>query len=82
MPQNAMLEVELFDVWGIDFMGLFPPSFEKPYILVVVDYVSKWVEVVEFPTNDTKVVVSFLKNHIFARFRVPRALISNKGTIF
>ncbi|XP_058755152.1 uncharacterized protein LOC131628322 [Vicia villosa] len=40
LPQNAMLEVELFDLWGIDFMGPFPPSFGKNYILVAVDYVS------------------------------------------
>ncbi|XP_058764184.1 uncharacterized protein LOC131637603 [Vicia villosa] len=56
MPQNSMLEVELFDVWGIDFMGPFPPSFGKNYILVVVDYVSKWVEAVALATNDAKVV--------------------------
>ena len=56
-----MLEVELFDVWGIDFMGPFSPSFRKHYILVAVDYVSKWVEVVALPINDAKVVVNFLK---------------------
>lgn len=39
MPQNAMLEVELLDVLGIDFMGPFLPSFGKHYILVIVDYV-------------------------------------------
>lgn len=82
MPQNSMLEVELFEVWGIDFMGPFPSSFGKHYILVVVDYVSKWVEVVALPTNDAKVVVNFLKNYIFSRFGVPRALISEKGTHF
>src|SRR4051812_9600368 len=82
MPQNFMLEVELFDVWGIDFMGPFPPSFGKNYILVAVDYVSKWVEVVALATNDAKVVVSFLKNNIFSRFGVPRALISDEGTHF
>lgn len=82
MLQNAMLEVELFDVWGIDFMGPFPPSFGKNYILVAVDYVSKWVEAVALPTNDSKVVVTFLKNNIFSRFGVPRALISNEGTHF
>jgi hypothetical protein len=82
MPQNAMLEVELFDVWGIDFMGPFPPSFGKQYILVAVDYVSKWVEAVALPTNDAKVVINFLKNCIFARFGVPRALISDEGTHF
>jgi hypothetical protein len=82
MPQNAMLEVELFDVWGIDFMGPFPPSFGKQYILVAVDYVSKWVEAVALPTNDDRVVIRFLKETIFARFGVPRALISDEGTHF
>lgn len=82
MPQNGMLEVELFNVWGIDFMGPFSPSFRKNYILVVVDYVSKWVEVVALPMNDVKVVVCFLKNYIFARFGVPLALISDEGTHF
>ncbi|XP_058724967.1 uncharacterized protein LOC131596352 [Vicia villosa] len=82
MPQNAMFEVELFDLWGIDFMGPFPPSFGKNYILVAVDYVSKWVEVVVFPTNDAKVVVNFLKHNIFSRFGVPRALVSDEGTHF
>ena len=40
MPQQPILELEVFDVWGIDFMGPFPSSFGKPYILVAVDYVS------------------------------------------
>jgi hypothetical protein len=82
MPQNYMLEVELFDVWGIDFMGPFPSSSGNQYILVVVDYVSKWVEVVALPTNDAKVVVKFLKKNIFARFGTPRAIISDGGTHF
>ena len=52
MPQKGILEVEVFDVWGIDFMGPFPSSFGNKYILVVVDYISKWIEVVASPTND------------------------------
>jgi len=44
MPLNSILEVELFDVWGIDFIGPFPSSFSNQYILVAVDYISKWVE--------------------------------------
>jgi len=63
-------------------MGPFPPSFGKNYILVAVDYVSKWVEAVALPTNDAKVVVTFLKHNIFSRFGVPRALISDEGTHF
>ena len=54
MPQQEILEIELFDVWGIDFMGPFPPSYSNIYILVVVDYLSKWVEAIATPTNDTK----------------------------
>ncbi|PNY03357.1 hypothetical protein L195_g026684, partial [Trifolium pratense] len=82
MPQNPVLEVEIFDVWGIDFMGPFPSSYSKTYILVAVDYVSKWVEAIATQTNDAQVVVSFLKKNIFSRFGVPRALISDEGTHF
>ncbi|XP_058765799.1 uncharacterized protein LOC131639312 [Vicia villosa] len=80
MPQKGILEVELFDVWGIDFMGPFPPSFGKNYILVAVDDVSKWVEAVALPTNDARVKVNFLKHNIFSRFGMPRAYISDEGT--
>ena len=45
---------------GIDFMGSFPPSFGNLYILVAIDYVSKWLEVVALPTNDGKAVVKFI----------------------
>ena len=46
MPLNDIQEVEIFDVWSIDFMGPFPPSFGKLYIFLAVDYVSKWVEAI------------------------------------
>jgi hypothetical protein len=62
MPQNAIQVCEIFDVWGIDFMGPFPSSRGNKYILVAVDYLSKWVEAKAFPTNDARVVVKFLKN--------------------
>lgn len=58
MPLNFILEVQLFDVWDIDFMGPFPSSHSNKYILVAVDYVSKWVEVVVAPTNDARVVAN------------------------
>ncbi|CAN6679116.1 unnamed protein product [Malus baccata var. baccata] len=82
MPLNNILEVELFDVWGIDFMGPFPSSYGKQYILVAVDYVSKWVEAIALPTNDAKVVVHFLRKHIFTRFGTPHAIISDGGKHF
>jgi hypothetical protein len=74
--------VELFDVWGIDFMGPFPNSYENLYILVGVDYVSKWVEAVPSKTNDHKVVVKFLQDNIFTRFGTPRAIINDGGSHF
>ncbi|GKD19824.1 reverse transcriptase domain-containing protein [Tanacetum coccineum] len=76
MPQNAIQVCEIFDVWGIDFMGPFPSSRGNKYILVAVDYLSKWVEAKALPTNDARVVVKFLKS-LFARFGTPRAIISD-----
>ncbi|CAL9024895.1 unnamed protein product [Prunus brigantina] len=82
MPLNNILVVELFDVWGIDFMGPFPSSFGYIYILVAVDYVSKWVEATATRTNDHKVVLNFLRDMIFTRFGTPRAIISDGGSHF
>nr|GEZ95484.1 DNA-directed DNA polymerase [Tanacetum cinerariifolium] len=56
MPQNSIQVCEIFDVWGIDFMGPFPSSRGKKYILVAVDYLSKWVEAKALPTNDARKV--------------------------
>ncbi|CAM8908322.1 unnamed protein product [Rhodiola kirilowii] len=80
MPQQRILAVELFDVWGIDFMGPFPPSYGNQYILVVVDYVSKWVEAVATPTCDAKVVMKMFQKVIFPWFGVPRTIISDGGS--
>ncbi|CAM8974106.1 unnamed protein product [Rhodiola kirilowii] len=82
MPQQSILPVEIFDVWGIDYMGPFPSSFGNQYILVAVDYVSKWVEVVASPTCDAKVVTKLFKKIIFPRFGVPRTVISDGGSHF
>ena len=82
MPLNSILEVELFDVWGIDFMGPFPSSYGNKYILLAVDYVSKWVEVIPTVTCDAKVVLKFLLKNIFLRFGTPKAIVSNEGTHF
>jgi len=82
MPLNFILEVEIFDVWGIDFMGPFLSSRGNKYILVVVDYVSMWVEAVASPTNDSRVVAKLFRKIIFPRFGVPRVLISDNGTHF
>ncbi|CAN6551763.1 unnamed protein product [Malus baccata var. baccata] len=82
MPQTPIFSLEIFDVWGIDFMGPFPSSHGFLYILLVVDYVSKWVEAKATRTNDSRVVADFVKTNIFARFGMPRVLISDGGSHF
>ena len=71
--------IELFDVWGIDFMGPFVSSHGMKYILVAVDYVSKLVEAIALANNEGKSVTTFLKKNIFSRFGTPRAIISDGG---
>ncbi|GJU42524.1 reverse transcriptase domain-containing protein [Tanacetum coccineum] len=66
MPQNNIQVCDVFDIWGLDFMEPFPNSKENKYILVAVDYVSKWVEAQALPTNDARVVIRFLRR-LFAR---------------
>jgi hypothetical protein len=80
MSLNPILVVEIFDCWGIDFMGPFPPSFGFLYILVEVDYVSKWIQAIPSRNNDHKIVIKFLKENILSRFGIPRAMISDGGT--
>jgi len=63
-------------------MGSIRLSYNNLYILVAMDYVSKWVEAIATPTNDTKVVIKFLKKNIFIRFGTPRALLSDNGIQF
>lgn len=82
MPLQPILEVEIFDVWGIDFMGPFPNSRGYRYILLAVEYVSKWIEAIPTKTNDNKVVIDFLRSNILSRFGIPRAIISDRGTHF
>nr|GEX67808.1 reverse transcriptase domain-containing protein [Tanacetum cinerariifolium] len=77
MPQNSIQVCEIFDVWGIDFMGPFPSSKGNKYILVVVDYLSKWIEAKALPTNNARVVVKILKS-LFSRFGTPKAIISDR----
>ena len=83
MPLTPILIIEIFYYWGIDFMGHFPSSYGYLYILLAVDYVSKWVGAIPTRTNDYKVVLKFLKEHIFfSRFRIPCAIISDGGVHF
>jgi hypothetical protein len=82
MPLTNILVSKIFYVWGIDFMGPFAFFFCNLYIFLVVDSMSKWSEVKATRTNDAKVVLDFVKTHIFNRFGIPKAIISDHGTHF
>ena len=82
MPLTNVLEVELFDVWGIGFMGPFPSFYGHQYILLAVDYESKWVEAIPTITCDAKVILRFIRSNIFSRFGTLRAVIRDEGSHF
>lgn len=82
MPLNSILVCKILDAWGIDFMGPFPPSNDCEYILVTIDYMSKWVEAIASKKNDAHVFCTFHKKNIFSRFRIPWVIISDQETYF
>ncbi|CAN6544173.1 unnamed protein product [Malus baccata var. baccata] len=93
-PDEQLMSIEVSMPWYADlvnylaskvipnFIGPFPSSHGFVYILLAVDYVSKWVEARATRTNNSKVVADFVKTNIFARFGMPRVLISDGGSHF
>ena len=77
MPLHYNLQVEIFDVWGIDFMEPFQKSHDSKYILIVIDYVSKWVEALPCRATDTKHARKMFHEVIFPCFGTPRMVISD-----
>ena len=82
MPLKSNLQVEIFDVWGVDFMDPFPMSERCEYILVVVDYVSKWVEALPCVAADSRSSKRMFQETIFPRIGAPRVVISDGGSHF
>ena len=63
-------------------MGSFTPSFGNVYILLVMDYVSKWVKAIAFPRNDVNRVIGYIQKNILSRFGAPITIISDEGSHF
>ena len=78
---NYSLVIEPFDVWGFDYMGPFPSSNGYTHILVVVAYVTKWVESIPTCIAGRNTSIKMLKEVIFPRFGVPRYLMTDGGFI-
>ena len=82
MPLKRNLQVEIFDVCGVDFMGPFPMSEQCEYILVAVDYVSKCVEALPCVAADSRSSKRMFQETIFPCFGVPRVVISDGRSHF
>jgi hypothetical protein len=82
IPLKYNLQIYLFDEWGIDFMGPFKKSHGFEHILVMVDYVSKWVAAIPCRKASTEESIAMIKSMIFPRFGTQRILISDGGTHF
>jgi hypothetical protein len=74
-----------FPKWGLDFIGPIKPTsryFGNRYILIAIDYVTKWVEARALQTNTTIVIAKFLYDHILTRFGCPFTIVTHQGTHF
>ena len=79
MPLHYNLQIEIFDVWDIDFMGPYQKSQDYEYIVVVVDYVSKWVEALPRRAADAKHARRLFHEVIYPCFGTPRMVVSDGG---
>ena len=73
-----------FSVWGIDIIGKISPKSSNwhEYILVSIDYFTKWVEVSSYVRLTAAKVAKFIRSHIICRYGVPHELIYNRGVHF
>ena len=82
-PLHLVVSVSPFAKWGIDFTMCNPPSVAvRHYIIVVVDYFTKWAEAMPTYSNDAKTTTLFLFNHIIAWFGIPKSIITDHGKHF
>lgn len=83
MPLQPQIPIEPFKKWALDFVGpIILASKKKKYILVCIDYVTKWVEAKVIPRATEQVVVDFLHEDIFTRFGVPSEIVTDQGSQF
>ena len=81
MPLQPQVMIEPFEKWALDFVGpIYPMYRKKKYILVCIDYVTKWVEAKALFRATEKSVVEFIYEEIFTRFGVPREIVTDQGT--
>jgi hypothetical protein len=83
MPLQPQVLIEPFEKWALDFVGpINPTSKRKRYILVCIDYVTKWEEAKALPYATEQSVVDFLFEDVFVHFGVPREIVTDQGAQF
>ncbi|KAK2436930.1 protein NYNRIN [Trifolium repens] len=73
-----------FRGWALDLIGEIRPASSKNqrFILVGIDYFTKWIEAIALPKVDQETVISFIQNHIIYRFGLPETITTDQGTVF
>jgi hypothetical protein len=80
---HPIIAIDPFSKWGIYFMQCKPTSSRgHGYIIIVIDYFTKWAEAMPTFINDGHIVALFIFNHIIARFGVPQAIVTDHGLTF
>ncbi|MCO5609438.1 hypothetical protein L7F22_063664 [Adiantum nelumboides] len=82
-PRQAIIANGPFEKWGIDAMGPLPRTANgKLYILVAIDYMTRWVEAQSVAKVNEKTVSKFVYTHICCRFGTPLEIVSDNGPAF
>ncbi|XP_045810829.1 uncharacterized protein LOC123905257 [Trifolium pratense] len=73
-----------FRGWALDLIGEIRPASSKNqrYILVGIDYFTKWIEAIALTNVDQETVINFVQNHIIYRFGLPETITTDQGTVF
>ena len=83
IPLQPEVLIKPFERWALDFVGpITLASKGKNYILICMDYVSKWIEAKALPRATKQAVANFLYEYIFSRFGVPREIVTDQRTQF
>lgn len=82
VPLNVVTSPWAFSMWGINMIGRIEPtaSNRHHFILVAIDYFTKWVEVASYANVTKQVVAHFIKQNIICRYGIPEKIIIDNGS--